>query len=475
MATTWTITDGSTTIDFNGSNYKVLNAGAWAPRVANRAKDAMAGRSVYEDVDENPLYISISGTDKGDVLGKLDTLINLLDQAAAWMEGEPVNPVYMSYQPADSDLAINLKGIIKGPPSFGEFLSIPSHFDSGTIGGGVVLGTNADPIILQYRRAGLWLGTEETETATATTGNPVEKTLSAFSESAPIPWPYDFIVTFARTSTNTFQLMGYYGYLAITNSASKIIFFEAEDGSLSDVNFTSTAVTGASNGYVMRMDIGTDENDTSYIGETTIAGITGVREIQFFTMVRNNSSSLTYDVQLTWQETGSSIASEKTGRIITLGTDNNDPQLLDLGTMIVPFGATLSDFNWQIRMTPSGTVTAGNTLDVDYICLIGIDENTRILKFERMLDAGNAYTSVALTINHNLDTSFSPTIYTDATYPHYEAYDGNATLMAKGNTLAFIVLMHDDEKADWVMEDTGAGEITYSASATRMRAYLIPK
>jgi len=472
MAQSWTISDGVTTINLIGTNYKVLNAGAWAPRVATRARDAMAGRSVYEDVDENPLYLSISGTDKGDVLSELSTLINLLDQASAWMEGEPVNPVYMSYRPEDSATGITLQAFIKGPPSFGDYLTIPSHFDSGVIGGGAVLGTNADPIILQYRRAGLWLDGEETETATATSANPEEKTLTTFSESAPIPWPYDFTVTFARTSTNTFQLMGYYGYLAITNAATKIAFFEAESGSLSDANFTSMADTTASGGNMMRLDTGVDENSVCYIGETTIASISGVREIQFFTMVRNNSSSLTYDVQLHWQEAGSN--SEYTGRIITLGTANNDPQLLDLGVMYIPFGASLSDYNWDVRVTPSGTVTAGNTLDIDYVCLVGIDENTRILKFERMLDAFNAYTSVALTINHNLDTSFSPTVFTDATYPRYEAYDGNATLMAKGNTLSFIVLMHDNEKGDWVMEDTGAGKITYTASATRMRAYLIP-
>ena len=120
MAETIKIQDGTTVVDFLGSNYKILTGGGWAPRRAQRRRGAMGGQSPYLDVVET-MAIRVTGSTAADCLDKLGDLSDLLDQAEAWSKDSDTHAdVYLEYEADGSALAGSLKATIIGPPDFGD-------------------------------------------------------------------------------------------------------------------------------------------------------------------------------------------------------------------------------------------------------------------------------------------------------------------------------------------------------------------
>jgi hypothetical protein len=426
----------------------------------------------YADVIES-MEIGVVGTSASDALDKYGDLSNLLDQAESFGRGSNVTAVYYEYEPPGSGLANSVKAVILGPGTGGTFLTPPGDFGSIMLEDGFTIGTRNNPIYLSFVRRGLWLGADETETASASSGNPEVRTSTTFTDDFDILVPYDATVTFTRTGGFDFATMAYDGYMIFTNAANKLDLQEAEGLTLT--NFTSTVVSGSSAGSVARMNTTQTSGRIQY---NPISGWdTGIRTVQVFANVRNNSaSSHTFTIYIKWNEGNlpRPFADWTEGRKVVIDTDNNDPQLIDLGLMVI--NGDINNHIFTVEIEASAAVTAGNEVDIDYICMVGIDDSTAIIGMNKWYNASNVITSWAAEITHRLDSNLDPLIRSTDTSTNFvsASYTGNPYLFTTGNVVSCIVLGHDTSSADWVMEDDGGGEITYTTSIVRTRAYLTP-
>ena len=472
MAHTLRISDGTTTCDLiAGTDYKNITAGGWAPKRAQRIPGVTTGRTKYYDVDENPIALSIPGTDKGNCLTKLAKLSNLLDQAEAWANHEPVAVVYIEYEPHDTD-GVVVRAPIVGPPSFGDFLQVPNHFDSDIIGGGLVLGTNSDPITLQFRRKGQWLGTTEVELANATL--PAIITCTTFSESFTVPVPYDIRLGFdldvaAYATENN-------GYLLMTNAAAKLNLSEAEDWSDSTTNWTDNyAITAASGGQVKRLTPSSIINHTIY---TTTSGFNAdARMVQMFAVLRNSSATVTYDTYWTWSGLNSTLLDQKQ-KTKVIDASDQDPRVFYWDP--IPLKDELDNYSVGLSITPSAASGAGHELDIDYIVIVAVDESTRIVHLPRLGThntwSADGYFSVSL--NHRLLTHTTPAIFESegvfgGDYDSLPPYDGYTTPYMTGNVIAGTMLALDGA-GEWIMQDASGNDIDLQITVSRYKGYLTP-
>jgi hypothetical protein len=150
--TTLQLTDGSVTADLlDGTNYE-LNDSGWAPAVAPRSQSDIG--PYYEDVEEKISVNVIGGTN---MLANSAKLSQLLDQADAWFDGEPVAPVVIKAQPKGSTQSVS-QALILGRAS-GQLLDLPSTYNDFLVGNSIENGG------LRFRRRGQWLADEVAVTA----------------------------------------------------------------------------------------------------------------------------------------------------------------------------------------------------------------------------------------------------------------------------------------------------------------------
>jgi hypothetical protein len=435
----------------------------------------MMSNEPYTDVDENPIHLRIQGTDKGDVLGKLSNLNDLLDQASAWSMGAPVDVVYIEYQPTDSDVGDNLKAIVKGPPSFGSYITTPGHFDSAVLGGGKALGTNADPIILQFRRSGLWYGTTvQTSTSSTSTGNPAVNTPAAFANTYNVLCPYNVYHQYSDTLKSGGLREA---YLITTNAANKIALFEAEaNDEYSSGQLADAVVANASAGNLTRYtpSTGTPVYIRYYLNTHAASFDADIRQLDVFTLAHNHSTETTFYITPGWYVTAGS-ANVRYGRTTIIDTTNYaEPRPVYLGR--ISFNIAVTSLEFYIKLENSGTLS--NYLELDYFCLVGVDDSTNVLHLPWLGLTGSAVGSLDPRIHadHRVNTHISPLVWfsdTSNNVDYYTAYEGNARFWGSGNTVSSICLGVTAD--DYVVENSSNTELNTEFQAVRTPAYLIPE
>lgn len=460
MAHTLQISDGTTTIDFLGSSYKTLQAGAgWAPKIARRRRSQMGGRSVYEDVVET-MAIQVSGTSESNCLANLQTLAELLDQAEAFGLGEGVTAVYLEYEPPSSGLANSVKAVILGPAG-DSFLTMPRDFDFIVTGGRYVLGHRDDPILLSFVRRGLWLGATETKTSSASTGNPAILTPSTFTDTASIPWPYDVELDITAASQG---MAASDVYFLFQSAATKLYNAEAEGLTLT--NATSTSVASASAGNVALCDSSAIQG--CIIADSSPGFASGVAQIAMYAVVKNLSAD-TVD----WAIYGQAAAAGVThiGRTTTIANSDTSVQIIKLGIFSLPGDIDTVSI---VATNSTSAAAASHGLEVDYLCGIAIDDDARIVN----ITTSNESASSEIHIDNRLDSHLDPLIYhtnsgggTVNDYPPF--HGGDSSLAAAGNAISCLAFGVGTSGSTYTMRD-GAGEVNLTLNITRTNSYLNP-
>ena len=406
----------------------------------------MGGQSPYEDVQEE-MAIKVKGTSETDCLGNLQTLVELFDQANSWGMDENVTAVEIQIQPKGSSTTVDAviwdTDVIA--PSDLTWLGATSEY---------VL----QPVILRFVRRGLWLGTTETETSSASTGNPAVLTSSTFTDTADILWPYDAHAQFSNDPS--FSTGGF--YMAFSDQADKLAVVEGEAGT--NTNMTDTAVAAASGGNVARTNTGGTTAKFTWAVATNLDST--LRKIQIFAMVRNNSSTISYTLTASYEY---SALLTTTGKNVIVDTSSQNPQLIDLGIITSPVTFQGSTSRIVIDITADASITASNQLDLDYIVVVGLDDNSQIINIDS--DGTDAY----WVINHRLDSNVDPLVFVSSNGSAIAAsarYWGDVVLSGVGNVIACVVF--GPAAGDFVIEDSGNNELNATLSVTRTKSYLTP-
>jgi hypothetical protein len=434
-----TITGASVgTIDLNdGSNCELLPG--WRPVVARRQRSGQG--PLYEYVVET-IPLRVFGADP---LGWLHRLAAALDEAEEkWSRG--AGGIVLNYKPNNSTLATALQTPLVGlPEGAGGLFDLPVSFNQD------LTVKEINPVRLQLKRGGAWLGAEETRSRTnGTINNPGVMTPSSnFTDTVTLPSPYEFSFTLSAPVGAPTA-----GMLLCARSSSFLKLLEGEDGS--GTNFTGVSLGGTESGGDVGRYSPADTNPNEI--EWTITGLdTGVRRLGIVINLQNNSSTVTYRIRAKC-ETGAY------SRMRIVGTSDNDPQVFLYGIVVSPYKA-ITSLILEIKAT--ATAGAGNSLDIDTIGIVALDN-----------DAGNiialhdlGVTTTDPIIDHASLTAKSPIVRDSSS--NGKPYSGNAFLNSLGNTAAFLMLANTS--TEWNITDGSGGLLSVGFSMARRPAYLIPR
>jgi len=471
-AATLKITDGTTNIDFTGSNFKVLTAGGWAPRRAGRRQSQLAGMSPYEDVLET-MYIRIVGSSVANCLALLEDLSELLDQAERWGKGENVTAVEIQYKPTGSALASAVTANIVGPPEGGDFLTLPSDFDA-VDDRNYALGTHANPIILQFVRRGLWLGTTEAESSSAGVTPDVLDT-TTFTNNRAIHCPTD-IRWYINRASGTVK---YDAWMVLTNEGNKVHKNEGEafttsatgTGSPTFTGGTSNSIAAASDTYVARMTFQNIDN----VGTATESA-TGILDSNSGTwawwICADNNTGFDVTVQMgTYSDGGATYGQLSTAKKLIIPATDTVPKIYYLG--ITSSQPPLYSFQFTVEISQDATGLP-KSIDFDYVIGLALDDNAHILK---AINVFGDNTDTYLHADHRLDGYITPIVYetsNGSNITNYPAHDGRAAIYLTGNACSG-VLFGTDAAGTYMIDSGSSTAAAVTLQATRTEGYLTPE
>ena len=465
MAHTIKVSDGTTTCDFLGSNYKVLAEG-WAPKVAKRRPSRAGGQSPYDDVVET-IEIQISGSSKSDVMAKLGTLSDLLDQAGKWGKDDAgVTAVYFEYEPDGSALAASVKAVIVDAPPYTDFLTMPRNFGIVYRDGRHYIGDYNNPITLSFTRRGLWLGATEAKAAAASTGNPAIMTVATFTDTPKIPVPYDASIAFDFDMDIETVIYGLF-----TNAADKLYLKEGEDFTAAN----STAVSTSSAGNVHQQT----DNAAVKLYDDSFSINSGARLFAIYAVVSANTDSTnTYwslKPSFGFDYNSGVLRSQVDGRINTyIPTVQDEPEVVKLGLIATNYSPT----SFMLTVTPAAN--GSTTINVDYVCIAAIDESTRMARISPEIGNFAAPAGDEVLIEHRLASKKQPKVSTLNGSVEYSlaGYGGDVMLAASGNSVSALIFGGKSSAlsaagGSYVIGGSG-NELNITLTTTRTMGYLTP-
>lgn len=457
MAMYLKITDGTTTIDLLGNdttNSFNLLAGAWAPNVARRKRSQMGGGSWAEDVVEAlPLYAQ-SDTSAATILANLDTLAALMDQAQRWALGEAVDPVILRYSP-NSD-SVYLQAVILGPPDSGQAVVLPPTFSDD------LYQKVVDGVTLQFKRRGLWLGAEESDTSsTVDNGEIMTMSLTAVTEPSPT------VLKLGKLNYTTGPNQTFGGFVILAKASSDFSIINAEG--LANGAFTS--VSGSSNlarntNILRYTPTVTTEVSTAFSSTLSFSP----PKLGVFINARNSSSTESFTVWPRYQRTGKTTNefSKKT----TIPAGATDPKWYYLGT------EGLGSILQVLALYATVTSTTGTPLlEIDTIVLVNMDNATVVTLHEGTIQNWTTADTL-IYFDHRLLSKPMPEVYLldNSTTTAKIDYDGVPSFFTKAATVVALYLSTGgDVSTHWRRSNDSSAVMSVYATVTRTAAYLVPR
>lgn len=446
-------------IDLNeDSTGNIALLDGWRPKVPNRIMGVMGNRLPYPNLFE-PIPLRVFGSSVDAVLGKLHDLAVAVDQANRWKAEENVTAVILNYRPDGSTMTNPAQATVFGSPdSVGEILNLPITFNE------MLRAYEANPITLNLERLGVWLGDEESENTSVTSTNPEIETTSTFSDVPDLNSPVDIDVDGFSTSHTA---DGSDGFLFIADASNKLQLIEGEAEASRTAPGAGTildqAITAASGGNVIRCVPGAlGDYEINY---NLSSFNDGVRAVEIVAVLANNSSSISWDV---WAELTWSAYNRTSGRHKLIDTSTTDPRILSLGI----FTAEESIDGFTIYASPTGTGTSAHALDIDYLIVIARDEGCNVIAFDE-LNVGNPG---VFEVRHNLLSRPRPyaRINLVSSVYKYQKASGNLITINSESTITFLIA-GVTTGGRWTLTDSSGTKFTFTYTAKRRPAYLVPQ
>lgn len=443
-----------TTVDFiGGTTYRVS---AWSPAVAARRPGELAGRGPYEDVEEE-MTITISGAT---TLASLAALKSVFDQAARWARGEPVQPVCLHYQPTAA--SEELRAVVMG----GE-VELPENLVNAPVV------TMIDPVVVRFRRSGLWYGSDVARTDTTTT-NPetaVAGTFAALGVAAPIKVELEGLEANKAAVNDSFLLVSSDEVAAGT----RIVVMPAE-AFAPNLDFTSVSDSAnyARGNSVLRFTpSGLPYQDIESLAPAGYTYNSRVKRWGVFVNYRNNSATTSFRV---WASLWHYYNAGGTGHIETpalvVPAGASSPRWAFVGSATVP--DSLSRVSLHMEAS-----AASGSLDVDDVVLMALDHSDSDIA----LRFGGASGAISLTTTLIVDPAvlsrLTPAVHIfENNSSLWLTYQGDAHLSMRENAQVVAVTWLTDGYSSsnyWRALDAGGAPQNPLVRVTRTNAYLTPK
>lgn len=414
--------NGGNTVDLNTDPYRISNEG-YIPAVSRRSNSLMGG-SVYADVVET-ISLSLTGT-KSEIKDGLTELMQAFDEASRWALGDPTvaSPVLLQWYSPDASTYFN--ATIKGPVE-GDWAVMPGNYrallDSGFV----------QSVTLRFRRTPFTRFVDDYTSAAAAT----MPTVLTMTRSAAVQHFSPLGAYFYKgTGTETLDLSA--GWLLFSSGPSTgtvpMRIIEGEDFALPTTNFSSVADTSslASGDDVLRF---TPPDTAEYTIGHTLASVWDVKSAFVYAVVRNNSTTRTYTMQMTTLTR--SVSGVSGPRVVIDPSDGfNYPAPVYLGQIHNRNGLQ------TISLTVSVDSVAGSgTLDIDYFVLQRSDDGTAYaLYFTDQSGLVPAPVGVDPNTNDKIAPEVYRTLWTSPSVRVMMNYEGNASLHVKGDRVYGMLL-----------------------------------
>ena len=432
------ISDGTTTVDFvsSTSGYAVTR---WNPAVSRRRDNLLGGRGPYEDVYEE-MEITINGTD---ALTKLSTLQSLLDQAARWSKGEPTTAVLLHYQPEST--STELKSTILGPADR-DMIQLPGNFPDSPVFDYI------DPVVLRFKRLGLWLG----ESVTATSSSVTHPTTAAISltTSVSIDSPVVLKVEDAAGSdagmNDSYILM--VSGATTTEASSRLIIMEAEE--LTTTAYTTNASTGnlPRGSAVLRYTPTSTAFVASAAEDVSGTADQSMKRWGIFINYRNNSTTAGYQVRAL-------LNSNERTPALTIATGTSLPTWAFLGSL--PVDRPMLTVALEVAATATG-----GTIDFDAMALMAMDGRaTPNVVAPIKKDTATNFATYDGTVDHRLLTHNGPLVWINAVLGEGQGWKGDAVFTMRGAAVA----------AAWLATDSIYWRETHNTTAAVSSVFVVQR
>jgi len=457
------ITDGATTITFadgagGDTDYRVEEDG-WAPAMGGLRGSELSGRGPYGEVVEEFTCL-VKGVSAAACMANIRNLTNLLERADRWVRDETPAAVEIRYSPkgaTDSSDTSPLRAVILGKvPGDSIAVTLPPDFE-------LMAGTNfkVPGIRVRFHRQGDWKQHVEVTASSTATNNGSIATMTPGAINVPSATRFDItnFVTVEDTANNAGA------FVAVVDKVNGIVIVEATDVAGSHTDFSDfndgNQQTGAS---VLRFTPSTTtEVETGVITVGAIAS--GTRRAAVFAVVRNNSSTTTFQLRLRFN-------SEVVGRTpqITIlpFVTAAAPYWRFLG--IIPVSAVMDRMVIQAKAS-----AASGTMDIDRVVIVDVtDMTSNILALPAM--SGGGPNTGTLTIDHRLLTRISPIVQHVTATTIVQPWQGSPFFHTDGATV-YGILMATNRIANnkWRQESAVPALLQNTWTLNRRLAYFIPE
>lgn len=447
------ITDGTTQIDFDGSGDFETRTG-WRPAIATRRRSRMGNQPFYNDVVEE-IPITVKGTNVDDIIANEIALVNLIDQAQSWYDGNGDSAVLFKYRNQDSSLASAAQCCIIGYAG-----AVLEHVDNDFMFASNNLARRS---ILRFMRRGEWLGAEDGDASSST------------------PNPGVMVATNTATALESPVRIQMTNYFATTWGQS---FFILSDESIgSDI---VTASTATASGFTSVNDATNLPFHATNILRYTAAGtswaqsgavdisgmmLSATKRIGIFANIRRASGAeMVVKGKIT---SGMSTGTEnKETRPIALA-DHVNPQWYYIGNIYLSADLqklTTCNFYFMAKATAAAQIISIDSFaffDLDTVQIIGL------------LQSSIHSDVVTLGIDHNLDSDPFPIVYhIDGDSTVTTTANGDLMLVAQNAAVNVVWLANGvfDLEERWCAVDPGSGtRLSNVLTAVRRPAYLVPQ
>lgn len=456
FTTTSYLNTESDRVDFIGdAAYRVVT---WSPAVARRATGMLGGRGPYEDVDEE-MTITISGSS---ALEKLQTLLNVLDQAERWARGENVRKVMLRYKPTASSVevkAVVLGGSVALPPNFALSPVIQM----------------IDPVTVRFRRTGLWLGDDEVKTDT-TTGNPEVAVATGFEwwrAASPIKVEIEGLTHTFDNVSGSFVLIS---CAEDSTRAPRRIYVVSGSSLAGGGIYTSVSDSAnkARDNTVLRLTsaIADSYHDTVELPISTNNADQYARRWGVFLNYRNNSATASWRVRARFWFNDSDLDSAETNELI-IPAGASDPTWAFVGTATLP--TYMEELGLSIWASEDG-----ETLDIDDIVLMAMDhaDGDWVIAIKPRVSGGSISGTADLIIDHqSLERPGAAVYVLDGSARSRWPFQGDAAVyMREGCTAVAVAWLSTGRPTVgyWRSVDGASAVQAPSLRVTRTNGYLTP-
>jgi hypothetical protein len=232
--TSITLTDGTTTLNLNDGSAYVLDADGWSPRVAVRRATVIGNQCPYENAVEE-ISISVLGSSPSNAISNLNTLINLVEQAARYANGDNVAAVTLQVEPqgvtAGQWKALVYSGEVDLPKNWAD--NLPTNEISG--------------VSLRLMRRGLWYRSEYTSTTSSSTANQRVSAAMTITDPGKQGYLSEVLCTANADEGNSGTYRTHPGFLIVTNAANRVQYIASGSGSSSYADSSNKPASTASN------------------------------------------------------------------------------------------------------------------------------------------------------------------------------------------------------------------------------------